>query len=644
MGTHELFAVRNESEIRRFTRALIADMSALDQMIKMDLFEKGVRRIGAEQEIFLIDPEMRPSPIASRVLSLLKNHHYTTELGKFNLELNATPQNLSENCFSKLHGELAELLTAARKAAHTFGSDILLTGILPTLRPTDLSLKNMTDVPRYYLLNGSLMDMRGEEFVVHIKGVDELVLSHNSMMMEACNTSFQIHYQVEPSNFVNIYNLAQALSAPLLAAAVNSPLLFQKRLWKETRLALFQHSVDERNPMEVQRFRPTRTMFGEDWIHESILEIYKENVARFRTLLTSDPEEHPGNALAEGRIPRLSALAIHNGTVWRWNRPCYGLLDGRPHLRVENRVLPSGPTLIDEIANAAFFSGMLAGMEKEYPPIDTLINFYQVKENFFTAARHGLNAQFVWTRGKSIPADELILHELLPVAREGLKICNVTQTDIDLYLEIIEQRVRSGKTGARWILDSWNNMRADLLPEPCSRNLTERMLHEQKTENPVHLWEPACVLPSIWREENYRYVGQIMSTDLFTIHPEDLTDLAACIMDWQRIRHLPVEDRTGRLVGLLTQRDLLQFFSRSGGMELVPVQMIMKREPFTVSPDTPTVFAMELMRMKGIGCLPVVENEHLVGIVTTYDLLAVSSKLMEDNLKKSEHNEVRGTA
>jgi CBS domain-containing protein/gamma-glutamyl:cysteine ligase YbdK (ATP-grasp superfamily) len=636
LGTLEISTAKDDDGIRRFTRALIADLTALDQMLKMDLFETGQRRIGAEQELFLIDPEMRPAPVADRVLSLLRNPHYTCELGKFNLEINATPLPLTGDCLGQLHSELSHLLDGIRHAAQTFGCELLLTGILPTLRPADLTLKNMTDIPRYHLLSKSLIGMRGQDFLVHIKGIDELVLSHNSMMMEACNTSFQVHYQVDPSNFVVAYNLAQAISAPLLAAAVNSPLLFQKRLWNESRLALFQHSVDERNPMELKRFRPTRTLFGEDWLQESVLELYKENIARFRTLLTLEPDEHPGAALANGRIPKLSALALHNSTVWRWNRPCYGIINGRPHLRIENRILPSGPTVIDEIANAAFFCGMMSGMEKEYSPMQELMEFYHVKENFFAAARHGLNAKFTWIDGKSIPADDLILHELLPVARAGLQLCGISKEESDRYLDVIEQRVRSGKTGARWILDSWNEMRQDLLPETCSRSVTEAMLKEQNTERPVHQWNSAKILSSMWQEENYRYVGQIMSTDLFTIHPDDLTDLAACIMDWQHIRHLPVESRDGKLVGLLTQRDLLQFFSRSGGMELAPIQSLMKRNPITVSPDTPTLSAIELMKAKGIGCLPVVENEQLIGIITTYDLLAVSSKLMEDNLKNSE--------
>jgi CBS domain-containing protein/gamma-glutamyl:cysteine ligase YbdK (ATP-grasp superfamily) len=638
LGTLNISDLHGEPEMRKFSRALIADLTALDQMLKMDLFETGVRRIGAEQELFLIDPEMRPAPIAERVLSMIRNPHCTRELGRFNIEVNASPVTFTDNCLSQMHNQLSQLIHLIRHAASTFGCDVLLTGILPTLRPSDLKLKNMTDIPRYHLLSESLRGLRGQDFLVHIKGLDELVVSHNNMMLEACNTSFQIHYQVEPSNFVVAYNLAQAVTAPLLAAAVNSPLLFQKRLWKESRLALFQHSVDERNSMETKRFRPTRTLFGEDWVHESVLEIFKENIARFRCLLMSEPDVHPGEILANGGIPKLSALALHNSTVWRWNRPCYGILNGRPHLRIECRALPSGPTLIDEIANAAFFCGMLAGMEKQYRPIHNLIGFNHVKENFFAAARHGLNAQFTWIDGKSIPASELILQELLPVARAGLKLCAVSQDEIDLYLDVIEQRVCTGRTGARWILDCWNEMRSDLLPEPCSRSLTEAMMKEQKTEKPVHLWESVRILPSIWREENYRHVGQLMTTDLFTIHPEDLTDLAACIMDWKHIRHLPVESRDGKLIGLLTQRDLLQFFSRSGGIELVPVQLVMKSDPVTVSPDTPTIFAIQLMKTKGIGCLPVVENDHLVGILTTYDLLAVSSKLMEDNLKKFGDN------
>ena len=261
--------------------------------------------------------------------------------------------------------ELQELIDLTRKAAQEFNADIVLTGILPTLRRSDLVLENMTDRPRYFELNKALVELRGGEFQIHIKGIDEILILHESMMLEACNTSFQIHYQVEPSNFANLYNLAQAISAPLLSCAVNSPLLFNKRLWNETRLALFQHSIDERNPVLQQRFRPPRATFGDNWIRGSVLEIYQENVARYRNLITADINENSLEVLSRGEIPQLKALCLHNGTVWRWNRPCYGVIEGKPHLRIENRILPSGPTILDEIANTAFFAGMLAGMEQE---------------------------------------------------------------------------------------------------------------------------------------------------------------------------------------------------------------------------------------------------------------------------------------
>jgi len=607
-------------------------MAALDQMLQSTVFESGVRRIGAEQELFLIDREMRPSPVGEKIVDLFQDRRCSNELAKFNLEINATPQIFTGSSLHDLHSELEKLLEAIRDAAGQLDSKVLLTGILPTLRPSDLSPQNMTNLPRYHELDDSLREQRGSDFLVHIKGIDELVFSHHTMMMEACNTSFQIHYQVDPATFADVYNFAQAISAPLLAAGANSPLLFRKRLWNETRLALIQHSTDERNKMETQRLRPTRATFGEDWVHESVLEIYKENVSRFRPLLMVDLTEDSLLALSTGNIPKLQALCLHNSTVWRWNRPCYGIIDGRPHLRIENRVLPAGPTVVDEIANAAFFCGMLSGMEKHCRPIHNSIAFHQAQENFFSAARHGLNAQFFWSNQSCYTARDLILNDLLPLAHEGLKCREIQETDRNHYLGIIEERVRSGMTGARWIFDSWNHMRQELLPESCSRAITENMLAQQDAGKPVHQWEPSQPPPSVWKAENYRYVGQIMSTDLFTIRPEDLVHLAACIMDWQHVRHLPVEDRDGYLAGLLTQRDLMQFFSRFGSDEMVPVQMIMKTNPITVAPDTLTLSAMELMRTNTIGCLPVVENGRLVGIITTLDLLHLSSRLLKDEL------------
>src|SRR5260370_38333581 len=354
MGEHNVEQEIDERKLQEFTQALLADLRALAFMLEHGCIESGVLRVGAEQEMFIVDRSLRPAPVALEVLERASAERLTTEIARFNLEANLPPLELTGRCFHLMHEELKEVLAKARLSAEEFGADVLLTGILPTLRGTDLMLANLTPMPRYHELNSSVTRLRGGPFSIHIKGLDELQLTHDNMMMESCNTSFQVHFQVEPSEFVVNYNIAQAITAPVLAAAVNSRLLFAHRLWQETRLALFQHSADARSRTQLARRQPTRVGFGEQWLKHSVIELLHDQIARFRPIMITCPDEDPMQVLGRGEIPLLSALRMHNGTVWPWNRACYGVSDGVAHLRIENRALPAGPTTIDEIANAAF--------------------------------------------------------------------------------------------------------------------------------------------------------------------------------------------------------------------------------------------------------------------------------------------------
>lgn len=621
-------------------KALLNDLRALEQMLENDLIESGVRRIGAEQEMFLVDCNLRPAPVAGEVLNLVRDPRLTTEIARFNLEANLTPLKLGGRCFHQMEQELEELIHLTREAAHSIETEVLLTGILPTLDKSDLTLDNLTPLPRYHELNRVISQMRGGEFSIHIKGLDEIQLAHDNIMMESCNTSFQVHLQVDPKEFVPLYNMAQAITAPVLAAAVNSPLLFGHRLWQETRLALFQHSTDARSRAGQARSSPTRVGFGESWLKDSVLELLREQVARFRIVMINEENEDPLDVLARGGVPSLSALRLHNGTVWPWNRPCYGVTDGRAHLRIENRALPSGPTILDEMANAAFFIGLMSALPSEYGEITKLMPFDDAKSNFFAAARHGLQAQFRWTGGKSYGAAELILDHLLPLAREGLKQSGIETEDIDRYLGTIEERVRCGQTGAQWMLNSLSTMSGEGTRDVHQRTLTAVMLARQQTGEPVHRWPVIEKNNGLndWRQ-SYQTVGQFMSTDLFTVRPDDLVDLAASMMQWRHVRHVPVEDDEGHLVGLVSHRDLLGLLARGAHTEngeSILVRSIMKSDPVKVAPDTPTLEAIELMRRHNVGCLPVVKDGLLVGIVTAYDFLAVSAKLFEDHLRSTE--------
>src|ERR1051325_4622694 len=365
MGEHNVEQQVDEKKSRAFMKALLQDLSALAFMLENGYIESGVTRIGAEQEMFLIDRHLRPASVSLEVLEHAHDPRLTTEIARFNLEANLSPLQLERNCFSRMEQELVEVIDVARNSAATQGADVLLSGILPTLQKSDLTLDNLTPVPRYHELDRGVIGMRGGPLSIHIKGLDELYLSHDNIMMESCNTSFQVHFQSNAKEFANHYNVAQAITAPMLAAAVNSPLLFGQRLWQETRVALFQHSTDERSRPQMARNQPTRVNFGDGWLDNSIIELFQEQIVRFRPIMISEPDENPFAVLARGELPSLSALRMHNGTVWRWNRGCYGVSDGVAHLRIENRALPSGPTVVDEIANSAFFTGLMLGLPKE---------------------------------------------------------------------------------------------------------------------------------------------------------------------------------------------------------------------------------------------------------------------------------------
>jgi len=631
MGQHDVMDKNDEASQRVFVKALLDDVNTLEQMLDEEMFETGIRRIGAEQEMFLVDRTMGPAPVAIELLEKTTDPRLTTELARFNLEANLTPYVFGGDCLRRLEQEVHEVVAKARAAAQECGADVLLVGILPTLRKADLGLDNMCPIPRYHVLNRAMMKLRGGDFHIAIKGLDELETTHDNVMLESCNTSFQIHFQVAPKEFARLYNVAQAVTAPVLAAGVNSPVLLGRRLWNETRVALFQRSVDARSSHHQARGLRPRVSFGDAWVRESVLEIFREDIALFRVVLGQDEYQSSRAELAAGRVPALQALRLHNGTVYRWNRACYGWSEEGAHLRIENRVLPAGPSIVDEMANAAFYFGLMAGVTAEYEDIAKVMDFDDAKNNFFSAARHGLGAQFRWVGGESYTASALILERLLPLARAGLRNSAIDEQDVTHYLDIIEQRVRSLDTGSTWAMRSLAAIAPRTSLDQRHRRLTKAMLENQRDgTSPVHTWPDVKIeSEDDWREA-YRTVGQIMSTHLLTVRPEDLVDLAASMMDWEKIRHVPVEDDEGQLVGIVSHRALLRLVARGqNGGDPVSVKDVMRRDPVSVRPDTSTVEAMKLMRDRAVGALPVIEDGKLVGIVTEHDLIDVSRKLLE---------------
>jgi len=634
MAKQEIRDRSDPESMRAFMRALLEDVRALEKMLAGEWFETGVRRIGAEQEMFLVDRGLHPTNRALTLLEELPRSSFTTELGQFNLELNLTPLVFQKDCLSALQREIEQRLAQVREVGARHGVHVLLTGILPTLEKRHLGLDSMTPIPRYYQLNQIMRGLRGGEFRTYIKGLDELQAKHDNVMLEACNTSFQLHFQVGPGEFPMLYNVAQLATAPVLAAAVNSPVLLRHRLWHETRVALFQQSVDTRSETHAQRGGRVRVSFGDHWIEDSILEIFREDVARYRVLIATELEESPLEKLARGEAPELKALRLHNGTIYRWNRPCYGVVDGRAHLRIEARALPAGPSVLDEVANAAFFFGLMCVLSDEYGDPKDKMPFDDAKANFMAAARYGLHARLHWFGGRTVGADQLILEELLPLARRGLTSRGIEAGDIERYLGVVERRVATGRTGAQWMLDSLEAMEGQGRADERYRSLTSCMLANQWTGQPVHQWPLAAVESAADVRDSYRTVGQFMTTDLFTVHPEDLIDLAASVMDWKHLRHVPVEDHEGHLVGLVTHRMLLRQVSHGQGNRPVAVREIMRPDPITVTPETTTLEALGRMRTSKVGCLPVLQDGKLVGIVTESDFIDVSARLLDEWLRE----------
>jgi CBS domain-containing protein/gamma-glutamylcysteine synthetase len=634
MGDKKVSMETDESRMRQFTKAVLNDLQALEKMLAGGQMEENALRIGAEQEMFLVDSAMHPAPVVMEVLENAKDERLTTEIGRFNIEANLTPLDFSGDCLSKLESELNEVIGIVKKSAQTLGADAVLCGILPTIQQSDLVEENLTPSPRYLELNRVLTALHGDERLVHIKGLDELRLNLKDTFIEFSNTSFQLHLQVGVKEFVKYYNWAQAITAPVLASAVNSPILLEHRLWHETRIALFQDAVDERSPTQHARNRPARVTLGRDWVKDSILEVFQEDVARFRIIFTRQLEENSLETLSAGKIPQLEAWRMHNGTIWRWNRPCYGVMNGKPGLRIEARFLPSGPTVLDEMANAAFFLGLMMALPEEFGDVTEKMSFDNAKTNFFSVARFGLKSQIIWLDGKSYDAGRLILEELLPRARHGLQMVGIDEKDIEKYLGILEERVSQEKTGARWMLDSLGAMDKRAKQNVRMRSLTAAMKANQERGEPVHLWSLAEIPKQCDWIDNYKAVEQFMATDLFTVRPEDVIDLAANLMHWKHVRHVPVENNEGKLVGIVSHRDLLELFAlgKTNGNGEIIVRDVMKQNLITITPETPTLEALVLMREKNIGCLPVIKNEKLVGLITAHDFLTVSAKLFEEKL------------
>ena len=615
MGNLHVTQLTTKKDKANYIHQLTKDIEALDLMIKNQMIEESPIRIGAEQEFCIVNEAFLPNNNSVSILEEINDAHFTTEIGNFNLEINLDPLKLHGNCFSTLHNQLKNLLEKAKEVAKNHKSKIVLTGILPTLAIKHIGIENMTPIQRYYVLNDAIKESRKQDFNIHIKGVDELNLLHDSVMLEGCNTSFQAHLQINPNNFIDSYNWAQAISGPVLSACTNSPILFGKELWSETRIALFTQSVDTRANSFLLNEKQSRVSFGNNWETGTITDIFKDNISRFRSLVTSEFEKDSVEMLEQGEIPKLKALCLHNGTVYRWNRVCYGVGGGKPHLRIENRYIPSGPSTSDEIANMMFWVGLMVGKPKQYNNIHKTMDFKDAKSNFFSAARYGMASQFKWN-DKIISSQDLILNELLPIAYRGLYSMGVSPKDAEHYLTLIERRVQS-LNGSDWTVKSYRNLLKTKKRREALQILTENMYAKQERDYPVSTWnvleEDTEATFSIERK-----VRHIMNTDIFSVGKKDSLELVLNIMQWKNIHHMPVINNEKDLIGLLSWSDVKTHITEIGE-STKSVKNFMKDVVITTTQDTFLSDAKAKMDKHNISCLPVVKSNKLIGIITNKD-------------------------
>ncbi|MGW6460751.1 glutamate-cysteine ligase family protein [Streptomyces sp. NPDC055078] len=484
------------SDRQRYRRKLQQCLAALGRLLAEKRFDRPKNLMGLEIELNLAGTDGLPRMMNAEVLERIASQDFQTELGMFNLEVNIVPHRLGGRVLDQLAEELRAGLGYAHRKANEVGAGIVMVGILPTLAQDDLVSANLSDVDRYTLLNDQILAARGEDFTLDIDGVERLTCTSSSIAPEAACTSVQLHLQVTPARFADVWNAAQAVAAVQIAVGANSPFLFGKELWRESRPPLFQQATDTRPPeLQAQGVRP-RTWFGERWVN-SAYDLFEENLRYFPALLPiCDEEEDPLRVFEDGGVPRLHELVLHNGTVYRWNRPVYGIADGVPHLRVENRVLPAGPTVTDVIANAAFYYGLVRALAEESRPVWSRLPFEAAAENFDTACRQGIDAELQWPRpGRAggitrVPAVKLVRDELLPLAAAGLDAWNVEPADRDRYLGVIEERCRRRMNGASWQADTYHRAReAGLKRDPALAAMTRRYCELMHAGEPVHTWQ-----------------------------------------------------------------------------------------------------------------------------------------------------------
>ncbi len=466
--THSHF---EPADFEAFGECLRKETALLDRWFREGAFRDSPNVGGFELEAWLVDAEARPASIIEPFLDVLNDPLVVPELATFNVELNSSPRPLRERALSEMATELTATWAHCNRAARDFDARLAMIGILPSLERSELTLANMSPRQRYRALNEQILRLRnGQPLRLDIKGRDRIEIEHRDVMLESAATSFQIHLKVNADQAVRFYNASKILSAPMVAVSANSPYLFGHDLWNETRIPLFEQSVAV-GASDLTK----RVSFGIRYAWDPIMECFEANLDRYPVVLPrvmDEPQE------------QLAHLRLHNGTIWRWNRPLIGFdADGSPHLRIEHRVVPSGPSVSDVIANAAFYYGAVCALAREPTPPEKRLTFERARTNFYRAARDGLGTDVMWMDGKEIGIRELVRGILLPQARDGLNRLGLNAEDIDHWLGIVEARVASGQTGAVWQRAVVDRRSLDM------QDLTQLYLERQASGRPVHEWE-----------------------------------------------------------------------------------------------------------------------------------------------------------
>lgn len=493
MGADVIAASFSREQRQRYREKVRRSLDVFEEMLAEAHFEVDPAdqpMTGMEIELNLVDADFRPKMDNAAVLELIADGDYQTELGQFNIEFNVAPRRLPGDAVLHLEEELRDSLNRATDKSEGAGTHIVMIGMLPTIMPAHYDGHWMSANVRYAALNDAILETRGEDTYLDIDGPsgETLQVYADSIGPESACTSMQLHLQVSPQDFAGHWNAAQTLAGVQLALGANSPYFFGKRLWAESRIPVFTQATDTRSPeLKAQGVRP-RVWFGERWV-TSIFDLFEENVTYFPALLPELTDEDPEAVFASGGVPSLAELRLHNGTVYRWNRPIYDIVQGRPHVRVENRVLPAGPTIVDVIANSLFYYGTLQMLAADDRPVWSRMSFAAAEENFVEGARLGIDARLFWPGRGDIPVTELILRHLLPLAHEGLARWGVEQAVRDRYLGIVEQRCLTGVNGATWQVDAVQSFEAAGHDRIEALRLmlaayTERM----HTNEPVHTW------------------------------------------------------------------------------------------------------------------------------------------------------------